>query len=206
MSVLSDISIKTNVANGNIIINPYDERNVQPSSYDLTLLAEEPVRLRPHNYYTGRAIDHTIDAFIDLIVTISNSKSDMSDVSTFDDLADKLELIRSQNKPHSSFQLLSTAEYVQIPSHMQAEVHGRSSLARKGLFVHVSAGFIDPGFHGQITLECINVAGEEILLLPGDRVAQIVFTELDQPSNNPYDGRYQNQVGATASKFQHGLN
>lgn len=206
MSVLSDVSLKAKVENGVIGITPFDERNIQPASYDLTLLGDKPVLLRPHNYYTGRAMSQVIDAFVDLIVTISKPDIELDDVSTFDDLTDKLDLIKRENEPHSSFQLLSTAEIITLPSNIQGEVHGRSSLARKGLFVHVSAGFIDPGFSGQITLECINVSGEAIQLLPGDRVAQIVFTELDGYAENPYNGRYQYQEGATESKFAHGLN
>jgi dCTP deaminase len=208
MAVLSDISIKANVQSGQLVIDPYNERNVQPSSYDLTLLGDAPIRLLPVNYYTGRAVNRIIDAFIELIATLSNENENDTgpDITRFNNLADKLTSIREDNAPHGAFQLLSTRERIELPATCQGEVHGRSSLARKGVFVHVSAGFIDPGFRGQITLECINVSKDPVDLLPGDRVAQIVFTELNQKAENPYSGRYQDQEGATKSRFKHGMN
>lgn len=205
MTVLSDGSIKANVFDGQIIIDPFEERNVQPASYDLTLLADGPVKLQPVNYYTGRAINNTIDAFIELIATLS-SGADIKDISTFDNLSDKLFKIRQENAPHGALQLLSTRERITVPAHFQGEIHGRSSLARKGVLIHISAGFIDPGFEGQITLECINVSPDPVDLMPGDRVAQIVFQSLDRPAENPYSGRYQGQMGVTPSLFAHGLN
>lgn len=99
------------------------------------------------------------------------------------------------------FRLLSTVETVNIPPDLQGSIFGRSSLARMGLFVHISAGFVDPGFHGTLTLECYNAGSKAIALSKGDRIAQISFAELDEPAENPYAGRYQGQVGATGSKF-----
>jgi dCTP deaminase len=101
------------------------------------------------------------------------------------------------------FHLLSSVETVQLPKDLQGQVHGRSSLGRKGVLVHFTAGFIDPGFCGQITFEVMTLAGA-VSLMPGDRIAQIAFTLLDLPCQHPYQGRYQNQAGPTPSRFEHG--
>ena len=103
----------------------------------------------------------------------------------------------------NKFYLLSTQEYVKLPGNIQGQVHGRSSIGRKGVLVHFTAGFIDPGFEGQITLEVMALANAESLE-PGDRVAQIAFSWLDKPAAHPYSGRYQGQRGPTKSRFNHG--
>jgi len=104
------------------------------------------------------------------------------------------------------FHLLSTVSRIRLPSDIQGQVHGRSSIGRKGTIVHFTAGFIDPGFNGQITLEVMNLNRDNPTwtLLPGDRIAQITFCQMNRPAARPYHGRYQNQVGATPSKFEHG--
>lgn len=204
MPALSDRTIIEMVRAGNIGIDPFDEKHVQPSSYDLTLLGDGEVILRPINYYVGRAISSIIDTFIELTATLMSNDPGSDPVVRFRGIAAKLERVNKDNAPHQCFQLLSTHEVLTLPDNIKADVHGRSSLARKGLFIHVSAGFIDPGFSGQITLECINVSGEPISLLPGDRVAQVCFYNLDNNAKVGYDGRYQNQRGPTESRFGHG--
>jgi len=204
MSVLSDISILKFYHQKRIGIKPFDSRNIQPCSLDLTLLANRPIKLLPYNYYTGRAISQIADCFIELIAELSSSED--RDISRFNGLADKIARIEEENKPHTSFQLLSTREVLTLPNDIRAVIHGRSSLARLGVYIHVSAGFVDAGFSGQITLECLNVSGKTVTLLPGDRVAQAEFCMLDNPSIDPYKGRYQNQMGPTKSKFGHGQN
>lgn len=101
------------------------------------------------------------------------------------------------------FHLLTTREYVKLSPWIQGQVHGRSSVGRKGVLVHFTAGFIDPGFEGTITLEVMAMA-ESFEVRPGDRLAQIAFYLLDQPAARPYAGRYQYQVGVTPSRFEHG--
>lgn len=101
------------------------------------------------------------------------------------------------------FHLLSTVEWVGLPDRIQGQVHGRSSIGRKGVLVHFTAGFIDPGFSGQITLE-VMALDRPVEILPGDRLAQIAFIWLDQAAEHPYKGRYQGQYGPTESRFQHG--
>ena len=100
------------------------------------------------------------------------------------------------------FLLGSTRETVHIPNDLLARVEGKSSWARRGLMVHVTAGFIDPGFRGQITLELYNLSTVTQVILVGSRVAQLALEELDRPADRPYGSpglgsHYQDQQGAT---------
>lgn len=103
------------------------------------------------------------------------------------------------------FILASTQEKVSVPSTLVARVEGKSSWARRGILVHVSAGYIDPGFQGNVTLEIANLhSSKPARLFPGDRIAQIAFEDLDRPASMPYgtDGlgsHYQGQAGVTPS-------
>lgn len=98
------------------------------------------------------------------------------------------------------FILATTKEYIRLPNDLTAFVEGRSSIGRLGLFVQ-NAGWVDPGFEGEITLELFNASDLPILLYGGMRIAQLVFAELDRPCENPYNGKYQKQTGATASRL-----
>lgn len=105
------------------------------------------------------------------------------------------------------FLLATTEEYVHIPNWLVGRLEGKSSWARKGLAIHVTAGFIDPGFQGEITLELVNFSKSPISLMPGTRIAQLTLLELDRPAARPYgsDGlgsHYQGQTGATASAIK----
>lgn len=100
------------------------------------------------------------------------------------------------------FLLATTREVISVPDNIVAQVNGKSSLGRLGLLVHVTAGFIDPGFRGQITLELKNLSDRPIRLSYGQKVAQVVFTRMAKSAERPYgsDGlgsHYQNQRGAT---------
>jgi dCTP deaminase len=92
------------------------------------------------------------------------------------------------------FCLATTVEQVILPAHLGARVEGKSSLGRRGLFIHVTAGWIDPGFIGQITLELFNCTQDEIYLTRGQKICQLAFFELDKPALRPYQGKYQNQA------------
>lgn len=96
------------------------------------------------------------------------------------------------------FMLGSTLDNVTLPADIAAQVAGRSSWGRKGLLVHCTAGFIDPGFSGTITLELKNVGPAPIALPKHCRIAQLVFHRLGRPAVSPYAGQYQNQEGPTA--------
>lgn len=91
------------------------------------------------------------------------------------------------------FILGSTKEYIEVPEDMVARVEGRSSYGRLGLLVHVTAGFIDPGFKGTITLELKNISNQQIVLNENDKICQIVFEQLDNKCEQKYDGHYQGQ-------------
>ena len=100
--------------------------------------------------------------------------------------------------PHQ-FVLATTMEYIELPDNLTAFVEGRSSLGRMGLFIQ-NAGWVDPGFKGEITLELYNANRCAIELVCGRRVGQLVFAQMDDTALNPYNGKYQGQVGATGSK------
>lgn len=105
-----------------------------------------------------------------------------------------------------TFYLCHTQEVVSLPDDVSAMVSGRSSLGRKGLIVHATAGWIDAGFSGDITLEIYNFSDDPIVLVPGQRVGQIVFFPMDEPAEEPYgskeDSKYQNQRGPTESRLE----
>ncbi|WP_369297987.1 dCTP deaminase [uncultured Neglectibacter sp.] len=97
------------------------------------------------------------------------------------------------------FVLATTMEYFELPDDLTAFVEGRSSLGRMGLFIQ-NAGWVDPGFHGEITLELYNANRCAIELKAGRRVGQLVFAQMDASAARPYDGKYQGQTGATGSR------
>ncbi len=97
------------------------------------------------------------------------------------------------------FVLGTTVEYIKIPDDIACQVHGCSSIGRTGLFVQ-NAGWVDPGFEGELTLELFNASSTRLYLEPGQRIAQLSFTYLNSPARNPYRGRYMNQRGATAAR------
>ena len=99
------------------------------------------------------------------------------------------------------FILGSTVEYVNIPHDLVARVEGRSSIGRLGVMVHVTAGYIDPGFNGNITLELFNCSDKPFQLNFGDCLCQIVFETLSCPCRHPYDGKYQGDEGVVCSKW-----
>ncbi|MFB6204596.1 MAG: dCTP deaminase [Candidatus Nanohaloarchaea archaeon] len=103
------------------------------------------------------------------------------------------------------FVLGSTLEKVNVPSNLVARVEGRSSYGRLGIIVHATAGYIDPGFEGQITLEMQNLGNAPVKLYPEDRVCQVVFETMTSEAEEPYgektDAKYMGQEGATGSKL-----
>lgn len=99
----------------------------------------------------------------------------------------------------NQFVLATTMEYIELPDDLTAFVEGRSSLGRMGLFIQ-NAGWVDPGFKGEITLELYNANRCAIELKCGRRVGQLVFAKLDDHALHPYNGKYQGQTGATGSK------
>lgn len=99
------------------------------------------------------------------------------------------------------FVLASTVECICLPAAIMARVEGKSSLGRLGLIVHATAGFIDPGFEGDITLEMTNLLRVPIILRPGLPICQISFSYMNAPPDKTYEGRYQGQRGVTESRY-----
>jgi dCTP deaminase len=99
--------------------------------------------------------------------------------------------------------LAVTVEHVNLPDWIGARVEGKSSLGRMGLFIHITAGWIDPGFRGQITLELYNASDKAIYLPQGRKICQLALFRLDKPSIRPYNGRYQDSKGIVESRDDH---
>jgi dCTP deaminase len=162
-------------------IEPCEDSQVQPASVDLTLANEWRTYLPDESQ---RAID------------MDHAK----EVQTEKSVAEAYLL-----QPHELV-LCSTVEYVSIPANIQAQVHGKSSLGRLGLLVHVTAGFIDPGFKGKITLEMYNLNNRPILLRAGKPICQLSLMQLYSYAEFPYgheklNSKYQDQREVTASKY-----
>ncbi|HOP95713.1 MAG: dCTP deaminase [Dictyoglomaceae bacterium] len=183
--ILSDRDIKAYIKEGKLIIAPMDDpkRQIQPSSIDLRL-----GNTFLHFKVEGKAfIDPTKDSLQDLMGTI-----EVEDGKPF--------FLRP-----GEFVLGTTIETIKLPEDLVARVDGRSSLGRLGVIVHATAGYVDPGFCGQITLELSNINHVPIALYPGMRICQISFYTLTSPAETPYykkeGSKYQNQKGPTASKL-----
>lgn len=178
--VLSDIDIIKRIGSNELTIEPYKEDNVEPASVDLRLGEDFK---RPQ-----RRLDKTLHKPLTLDSDDKKLRMEEMDGS--------VELKRND------FVLATTKERVEIPDDLVAHVLGRSSLGRLGISVHQTAGYIDPGFEGQITLELSNHGPAPVRLESGQRICQIVFEELSSPALEPYgheDSQYQNQSGATPS-------
>jgi dCTP deaminase len=180
--LLSDRDIRAELDSGRVTLDPYDHSMVQPSSVDVRI--DRFFRLFDNHKYP--VIDPSIDQ---------------------PDLTHLIEV-----KPDEAFilhpgefVLASTYEVVTLPDDVAARLEGKSSLGRLGLLTHSTAGFIDPGFSGHVTLELSNMATLPIMLWPGMKIGQLCFFRLSSPAENPYGSalygsRYQGQRGPTASR------
>lgn len=184
MSILADQDIRLFRNLGQLDIHPFDEDLLQPASYDLRLAPyvtkrEPQVQYRtPDDYVSSRAQAWETHKF---------------DTQWGPDLVYTLD--------PNEFALFSTIEIVEVTPSIGAEVKGKSTWAREGLIVE-SAGWVDPGFVGQLTLELKNIGDTPLTLVAGRPIAQIVFHELRSRSMRPYGerGRYMNQHGPTAPR------
>jgi dCTP deaminase len=179
-SVLSDGTIRRLVEEGRIVIDPWDAELVQPASVDLRLGNSFRVF---HN--------HRIAA-IDLREPPTNLTEEVTG---------EMFVIHP-----GEFVLGVTAEYVELPDDIVARIEGKSSLGRLGLIVHATAGFVDPGFKGTLTLEITNLTRVPIKLYPGILIAQLSFMALDAAAERPYGSEalgshYQGQTAATESRY-----
>ena len=180
--VLSDRTIREEIDRGRIVVDPYDPDLVQPSSVDVR-------------------VDRSFRVF-------HNARYPYIDVrQPMEELTEKVEV--DGDEPFilhpGEFVLGSTLEVVTLPDDLAARVEGKSSLGRLGLLTHATAGFVDPGFSGHVTLELANVATLPIKLYPGMKIGQFCFFRLSSPSEHPYGSakygsRYQGQRGPTPSR------
>ena len=189
--LLSDRDIRAEIAAGRVALEPYDETLLQPSSVDLRLD-------RHFRTFNNHAYTH---------IDPARQQDDLTRmVEPPEDEAFVLH--------PGEFVLGSTYEVISLPDDVAGRLEGKSSLGRLGLLTHSTAGFIDPGFSGHVTLELSNVANLPIRLWPGMKVGQLCLFRLSSPSEHPYGSpvygsRYQDQRGPTPSRsyvnFRKGL-
>lgn len=176
--VLSDRTIREQITAGRLVVDPFDEALLQASSLDVR-------------------IDDTFRVF-------HNNRRPLIDVREPTDDLTELVAIEPGGRfilHPGEFVLGSTVERVAIPDDLVARLEGKSSLGRLGLLIHSTAGYIDPGFAGTITLELSNVARLPIAIYPGMPIGQISFLQMTTPVDRPYSGKYGGQVGPTASRY-----
>ena len=183
--ILSDGSIRKLISDGQLIIDPIEDEQIQPASVDVRL-GNQFLVFRNH---TSEVID-PYDKSVELMEPV--------DVGS-----DKPFILHP-----GEFVLGTTHEAIGLPDDLVARVEGKSSLGRLGLLIHATAGFVDPGWpRGQITLELSNVATLPIKLWPGMRVGQLSFHRLDRAAERPYghpglNSKYVGQAGPVASQYQ----
>jgi len=170
---MSDHELGRAVSIGQLGIEPYDRDLLQPNSYDVTLDRHFLVPLN------AELILDTADVPHPHMRAIESSSFTLA---------------------RGGFALCSTREVVRLPRDIVGQVEGKSSLGRLGLLVHVTAGVIDSGFEGHITLELVNHSPWDIKLHAGMTIAQLCFTRVS-PVQTPYAGRYQNQRGPVESRY-----
>ena len=168
--ILSDKSIHQYLKEGKLKIQPIDDYQIQPASVDLIL---------DKNF---------------LQVSEEGQLLNLTAPTQYEKI-EKEKMILAAH----SFVLATTRERVEVPDFLAAFVEGRSSVGRMGLFIQ-NAGWVDPGFCGQITLELYNANNLPIEIEAGRRICQIVFAKMDQPVESAYCGKYQNQKGAMSSR------
>ena len=180
--LLSDRDIRSEIGAQRVVLDPYDEAMIQPSSVDVRLD-------RFFRVFENHRYPHIDPA------------EDQPDLTRLVDPPDYEPFILHPGE----FVLGSTYEVITLPDDVAARLEGKSSLGRLGLLTHSTAGFIDPGFSGHVTLELSNVATLPIKLWPGMKIGQLCFFRLSSPAENPYGSakygsRYQGQRGPTPSR------
>ena len=181
--ILSDRTLREEIAARRIVIDPLDERCIQPSSIDVKVSN----LFRVFRNHTAGIID------------VKQDLEDLTEMVNVD--PDGVFMLHP-----GEFVLGSTLERITVPDDLVARIEGKSSLGRLGLLIHSTAGFIDAGFDGHITLELSNVASLPITIYPGMKIGQISFVQMTTPADNPYGkgargSKYQGQRGPTPSRY-----
>jgi len=181
--VLSDRTIREELDAGRIVIDPLGEGCIQPSSVDLH-------------------VDRYFRLFRNHSQRVIDVREDQEDLTELVDVGEDNPLVLHPGE----FLLGSTVERVRLPDDLVARLEGKSSLGRLGLLIHSTAGFVDAGWDGHLTLELSNVANLPILLYPGMKIGQISFLRMSTPADRPYGStglgsKYQGQWGPTPSRY-----
>jgi dCTP deaminase len=181
--ILSDRTIREELKAGRIVIEPIDERNIQPSSVDLHV----------DRYF--RVFRNDTTPYID-------PKDPQEDLTELVEVIDDRAFILHPGE----FVLGSTLERVALPNDLVARLEGKSSMGRLGLLIHSTAGFVDAGWDGHLTLELSNVANLPIAIYPGMKIGQISFLKMTTAADQPYGSKevrskYQGQRGPTPSRY-----
>lgn len=184
--VLSDHSIKEQIGLGRIVIDPCDPEDIQPSSVDLHLGPLFQVFRNSRYPYIDPNVEQ--GGLMDLVEASAEEPFVLHP---------------------GEFVLGATIERVTLPSDIVARLEGKSSLGRLGLLIHSTAGYVDPGWNGTLTLELSNVANLPIVLTPGMAIGQISFMQMTTPVDRPYGSpglgsRYQGQTEPTPSRSHRG--
>ena len=181
--ILSDHSIREAIAAGRIQLDPFDESLVQPASVDVRL-------------------DRYFRVFLNHTMPVIDVKKNLEELTRLVEIDEGNSFVLHPGE----FVLGSTSERVTLPDDLVARIEGKSSLGRLGLLIHSTAGFIDPGWDGHITLELSNVANLPITLYPEMKIGQISFLAMTTPADVPYGSgnlgsKYQGQRGPTPSRY-----
>ena len=181
--ILSDRTIREQIAAGRITVEPLAERAIQPSSVDLRL-----------DRFFRVFRNHTMGC-----IDVKENLVSLTDLVEID--ADGVFILHP-----GEFVLGCTLEQVALPDDLVGRLEGKSSLGRLGLLIHSTAGFVDAGWQGQLTLELSNVATLPITLYPGMKIGQISFIRMTTAADNPYGSqavgsKYQGQVGPIPSRY-----
>jgi dCTP deaminase len=181
--VLSDRTIREEIESGRIVIDPFEPSNVQPSSVDVR-------------------VDRQFRVFHNARYTYIDVRQPMDDLTELVEITDDEPFILHPGE----FVLGQTLERVTLPDDLVARLEGKSSLGRLGLLIHSTAGFVDSGFSGNLTLELSNVANLPITIYHGMPIGQISFMRMDGPVERPYGtdeagSKYQGQAEPTPSRF-----
>ncbi|MGV3759276.1 MAG: dCTP deaminase [Actinomycetota bacterium] len=181
--ILSDRSMREAIDAGRIVIEPFDESMVQPASIDVRL-------------------DRYFRVFLNHTMPVIDVKQNLEELTQLVEMTNDEPFVLHPGE----FVLGATFERIALPDDLVARVEGKSSLGRLGLLIHSTAGFIDAGFDGHITLELSNVANLPITLYPGMKIGQISFMQMTTPADEPYGStklgsKYQGQRGPTPSRY-----
>ena len=181
--ILSDRSLREAIEAGRIVIDPFDSELVQPSSIDVR-------------------VDRLFRVFRNHTSGVIDVKQDTRALTELVEIPEDGVFMLHPGE----FVLGSTLERIAVPDDLVGRVEGKSSLGRLGLLIHSTAGFVDAGFDGHITLELANVASLPITLYPGMKIGQVSFMQMTTPAERPYGkgatgSKYQGQRGPTPSRY-----